>query len=170
MRLEEFVIPFVGLKVGTHSYDFSIDSAFFAERPVPDIEDGEAEVHLELEKLSTMLVLNFEMKGLLTALCHRCGSPVKLPVENTYRYIVKFGEESFDETEEIIILPENAYELDVKQPIYELIALSVPPRIVHENIADCDQSVIKKLEQMRVEAENQIDPRWENLRNLDNLS
>lgn len=45
-----FEIPFVGLKVGVHEFDFEIDDKFFESLPYSLIERGSLKAFLSLEK------------------------------------------------------------------------------------------------------------------------
>jgi uncharacterized metal-binding protein YceD (DUF177 family) len=73
-----------------------------------------------------------------------------------------------DET--IIVIHPDTYEVDVAQPIYEFITVSLPQRIVHEE-GKCNQEMIdslnKYLSSKKEEPKNDdIDPRWSALKNL----
>ena len=46
----EYVIPFVGLKTGIHTYEFDVDDTFFEGFEYSIIEKGKVHVKLELEK------------------------------------------------------------------------------------------------------------------------
>ena len=59
---------------------------------------------------------------------------------------MKLGEEYADEGE-CIIIPESEGVIDVSQFIYELIALSLPMKLVHED-GQCDEAMMAKLEQL----------------------
>lgn len=167
--MKEFIIPFEGLKEGKHYYDFEIDRAFFESIEDSLILDGKVNVSLEFEKTSTMLILNFNMSGIIDTECDRCGDFLQIPVKGEQRVIVKFGEETFDETEEILILPQHEHELNLMIPIYEMIILSLPHRKVHEDEKDCNPAVIKKLREFeKAQKEEELDPRWAVLNKLKN--
>ena len=54
-----------------------------------------------------------------------------LEIDGTFELIVKFGPEFNDDSDEILIIPHEAYQIDVSQFIYELIILSMPSKRVH---------------------------------------
>lgn len=166
MRLNDFIIPFVGLKQGTHQFEFQINRLFFEAFPIADVEDGNIDFLLDFEKTSTMLILQFSMEGIVDCSCFRCNGSVKVPVAGEQRIIVKFGEEEFTESDEILVIPPTSHELDISPLIFEMITLALPQRIVHEDEADCDQDVIKKLNEIKVQEDKNTDPRWDALRNL----
>ena len=165
MRLNEYVIPFSGYKAGLHTFDFQPDPSFFDQFESTDVTQIRAQVKVNMEKSNTMLIFTVEVHGSYVAPCHRCNADVKNYLFTDGRYIVKFGEEEFTETDEILVLPESAHELDISPLIYETIMLAIPARIVHENENDCDQEVLAKLRQHETD-EDETDPRWEALKNL----
>jgi hypothetical protein len=58
--------------------------------------------------------------------CDLSNDPFVLELSNAFRVVVKFGE-AFDDSEpEALVLPHGSYEADLKQHLYELVALSVP--------------------------------------------
>ncbi len=163
--MKEFIIPFFGLKTGIHTYDFDIGQSFFKNFEGSLIDDGTFKVSLALEKSTTHLVLDFKATGKLDELCDRCGDPIVLNVRTEDHVIVKFGDETFEQTEEIIVLPFDAHEIDVSQIIYEMLVLGIPLKKVHPKKSDCNQEVISRLTQLDTE-EDKTDPRWDALKKL----
>ena len=54
-ELKEYTIPFKGLKVGTHHYEFKITSTFFEHFEYEDFERPEIDLSVKLDKKSTLL-------------------------------------------------------------------------------------------------------------------
>lgn len=169
--LKQFDLQFSGLKPGLHQFDYKVDKTFFDWFEVMDIEDATIDVAVELDKKSTaMLVFKFKINGTVTTTCDRCMEALTIDIASNERLIAKFGEEE-SEDDDIIILPESAWQLNIAQYIYEFAMLAIPLRKVHEP-KDCDPLVIEKLNQIQVEEEPQvdeeddIDPRWSALKNL----
>ena len=69
MSKREFVIPFVGLKIGNHIFEYDIDKAFFDGIDYSIIHDGNVHVKLELEKKETMMVGVFHVDGKVFTNC-----------------------------------------------------------------------------------------------------
>jgi uncharacterized metal-binding protein YceD (DUF177 family) len=164
--MKEFVIPFFGLKIGKHEFDFQIGQAFFEAFENSEITRSEILVRLELEKSTNMLILQFEAEGSFESACDRCALPIDVPFTASERVIVKFGDEAYEETDEIILLSHDTHEIDVAHRIYEMILLNLPLKRVHEDIKDCDPSVIERLSIDKSSEEEPIDPRWEALKKL----
>jgi uncharacterized metal-binding protein YceD (DUF177 family) len=91
-------------------------------------------------------------------------------VESSLDLIVKFGDSFNDDHDEFIILPHGSYEVNVAQPIYEMIVLSLPIKRIHPGVIDgtLDSILLKKLEELQPKAEQKIDddPRWDKLKDL----
>jgi uncharacterized protein len=156
----EFIIPFVGLKVGFHDFEFEIRDTFFDELQYSIIQKGEAVVKLKLEKKETMLIGEFSVSGSVFTSCDRCNDPVEVPVKGTFRLIYKFGDEESDD-ETLIVLPNDTYELDVRQNIYELMTVSLPSRLVHPK-GECNEEMIELLQKYSGRNEEDSKDDWDN--------
>ncbi len=166
--MKEFIIPFFGLKEGIHKFKFNIDRSFFEAFESSLIEDAEIEIKLELEKTSSMLVLDFKAKGKTAVPCDRCGDDFTLPIKAKERVYVKFGDETYDQTDDILVLSHETHEIDVSHLIYEFLVLSLPNKRVHTKKSDCNQEAIERLEQFKIKEEEikTTDPRWDALKKL----
>lgn len=171
--MEEFIIPFLGLKEGKHEFNYHIDHTFFKAFENSLLEDAEVDVKVILEKTSTMLILNLSANGETVFPCDRCGEDFTLSFLSQDRIIVKIGESLVNEDEdEIIFLPAGAHEIDISHPIYEMLILGLPNKRVHKEIEDCNQDAIARLaefgaiENQLKEEEEETDPRWDVLKKL----
>lgn len=173
-NLKEYLIPFVGLKIGKHQFDYQIDNTFFKSFDYYEFNDVSVKVDIVLEKKSTMLELDFKHKGSVNLPCDVSGEEFDLPIKGKLKLLVKFGDTFNDENEELLILPHGEFQVNVAQYIYESIILSVPLRRIHPGVKDGSLSdVIEKLESLspkkskkEEQQNNDIDPRWENLKKL----
>ena len=175
--LQEYRIPFTGLKVGKHQFDFEIDGRFFDEFEYSLVKNGKLKVEMELDKQETMLILHFNIAGEIFSNCDFCLSDFPTNVCVSERQIVKFSEDENleDDTDEIIVLGRNEHEINVSQLIYEYINLAVPLFNRCEDVGNtqyCDKEVIEKLKALSPNNEeqenNDADPRWEALKNIKN--
>ncbi|MBI1837579.1 MAG: DUF177 domain-containing protein [Flavobacteriia bacterium] len=155
MSKHEYIIPFVGLKIGFHVFEFEISDAFFDEIEYSIIHSGNVHVRLELEKKETMLVGHYQIEGLVKTGCDRCNDPIEVEIDGEYQMIYKFGGEATDD-ETLIVLDFEAYELDVKMNIYELISVSLPVRVVHE-AGECNPEMLALLEQYVINVNDEED-------------
>lgn len=171
--LKEYLIPFSGLKIGKHQFDYQLDNTFFKHFEYDEFNETSIKVNVVLEKKSTMLELDFKHKGTVNVPCDVSGEEFDLPIKGKSKLLVKFGDAFNDENEELLILPHGEFQFSIAQYLYETIVLSVPLRRVHPGIKDGSlTAVIEKLEslapkqQKTAEEKENIDPRWENLKKL----
>jgi len=175
-KLNEFLIPFIGLKLGKHQFEFQIDKAFFESFDYKEFENSAIKVNVVLEKKSTMLELNFKHKGTVNVPCDLTNEMFDLPVKGTFRLVVQFGDSFNNDNDELLILPHGEHQIDISQYIYEMIALSVPLKRVHPGVKDgtLDSEALKKLNELAVkedklkktEQKEETDPRWDTLKKL----
>ncbi len=53
-QLKEFLIPFIGLKLGKHQFEYQINKTFFDNFEYDEFESSDIKVKLTLDKKSTM--------------------------------------------------------------------------------------------------------------------
>ncbi|MFW0739021.1 YceD family protein [Flavobacterium sp. N502536] len=174
-KTKDFLIPFVGLKLGKHHFEYQISNTFFANFDYDEFQSSDIKVGLVLEKKSNMLELEFKHKGTVNVPCDLTSEDFDLPLKGKMKLIVRFGEEFNNDNEELLILPHGEHEIDVAQYIYEMIALSVPLKRVHPGVKDgsLQTDALKKLNELTVKEEKKeskqeedIDPRWDKLKQL----
>ncbi len=172
--LQQYRIPYTGLKTGKYQFEYEIDSHFFDEFEYSIVKSGQLSVKLELEKQETFLILQFHIFGEIQLSCDVCLANYPSKIDTKQRLIAKFsGDEEWDnETDEVIILTKNDHEIDVSLPIYEYINLAAPyvSRCGEEgDTSSCDQEMIAKLKALsgkQNEQKKDVDPRWDALKNI----
>ncbi|MDO6595802.1 DUF177 domain-containing protein [Oceanihabitans sp. 2_MG-2023] len=172
--LKAFTIPFVGLKVGEHLFEYDIEQSFFEHFEYEDFNSSNIKVNLVLNKKATLLELNFKIYGTINVNCDLTNEPYNQEIENNFDLVVNFGEEYNDENIDILIIPHGEYEINIQQYIYELIVLAVPNKLIHPGVVDgtLDSEILKKLEELSPktaedkENQEEIDPRWNTLKKL----
>ena len=167
---KNFLIPFTGLKIGTHQFNFEVDDLFFEERDYSILKKGELCVDVILEKKETIMIALFFIKGQVSMPCNRCTEYVGHNINTEYKLIYTFGDEDLGD-DGIVVLPSNAFELNISQQLYEFITISVPSRVVHDD-GECNEEMIAVLNKhLSFERKNDnnaddVDPRWEALKGL----
>jgi len=172
--LKEFTIPFVGLKIGKHHFEFEIKQKFFEHFEYEEFNNVNITVDVELEKKTTLLELHFKAFGYVNINCDLTNEPFNQTIENEFDLVVKFGEEFNDENIDILIVPHGTYEVNIQQYIYELIVLAVPIKRLHPGIEDgtLNSEILEKLEELspklkeNKDTNEEIDPRWNTLKKL----
>ncbi|WP_405574451.1 YceD family protein [Winogradskyella sp. Asnod2-B02-A] len=172
--LKSYTIPFVGLKVGEHHFDYQIDNTFFQHFEYDEFNAVDVKIDLKLDKKSTFLELLFYAEGVVNVNCDITNEPYDQAINDEFKLVVKFGNEYNDENEDILIIPHGEYEINIAQYIYELIILAVPIKRVHPGIEDgsLQSDILSKLEELspsedtKTKSSEDIDPRWNNLKKL----
>ena len=173
--LKEFLIPFSGLKLGKHQFEFQVNNTFFTHFGYDEFNDSNIKMNVVLEKKSNMLELNFSHKGTINVPCDLTNEDFDLPIKGKIKLVVTFGEEFNDDNEELLVLPHGEHQIDIAQYIYEMIVLSVPLRRVHPGIKDgsLKTEALTKLNELtikeqkkEIKKEENIDPRWDKLKQL----
>jgi uncharacterized protein len=169
--LRNYSIPFTGLKLGKHQFEYLITDTFFDEYEYSLVKKANLKCHVELEKQETMLILNFLINGTIDASCDRCLSPYPQQVEIREQQVARFSDEELDEDEELIILTKNDHEVDIAGLIYEYINVALPFITVcndEGNTPFCDKEMLDSLNKLTANTEKteQTDPRWEALKKL----
>jgi uncharacterized metal-binding protein YceD (DUF177 family) len=95
-------------------------------------------------------------------------------VEAKEKLYVRFGDKFEELDDNIIVIPRNESKFNISQYIYEFVVLSIPYKKVHledgNNKSGCDSEMLKRLNEFKAEekkiSNNDIDPRWDKLKNL----
>lgn len=172
---DQFKLRLSGVEDGTRCFSINCNKAFFELAEISEVRDGALDLRIEMTKTEKLVTVLCQFNGYVMAPCDRCLLPVRLPMDFEQRLIVKLvpntGDEPESEDDDIWVLDENTYELDLFQFVYESIFLALPIRIVHEDDENgnstCDPAVLAKLEELsQKEEEKETDPRWDALKNL----
>ena len=121
-----------------------------------------------------IITLEFHFKGYVILPCDRCMEPVKLGLDFTDHLVVKLMPwiDEPEEEDNLWVVNENTYELDLFHFVYESISLALPTQILHpedENgNSTCNPEILKKLEELTPHENSMedIDPRLEALKNI----
>ncbi len=175
-QLNEFLIPFIGLKLGKHSFEYNINNTFFDFFDYSDFDSSSIKVNVVLEKKTTFMELSLKHKGTIFVPCDTTSEMFDMPIKGNMKIVVQPGEEFNNDNEALLILPHGEHQLDVSQFIYEMIVLSIPLRRVHPGIKDgtLKSDVLDKLQTLKVSKSKIIenkttentDPRWDKLKQL----
>jgi uncharacterized metal-binding protein YceD (DUF177 family) len=177
-KTKEFLIPFIGLKLGKHHFEYQISKSFFEIFDYHEFNNSDIKVNVVLEKKTTLMELSFKHNGFVNVPCDMTNEEFDLPIKGKMKLIVRFGEVFNNDNEELLILPHGEYQIDIAQYIYEMIVLSVPLRRIHPGVKDgsLNTEALTKLKELSIkelkkenkkeQKEENIDPRWDKLKQL----
>ncbi|HMM01373.1 MAG: YceD family protein [Dysgonomonas sp.] len=146
-------IPLRGLSEGKHEFRYDLDKSFFAliDDGTADVKKGDLKVVVSLKKTSVTFELNFDITGTVHVPCDRCLDDISMDVDTKNKLIVKFGKEYSEESDEIVIIPEEDGEINIAWFLYEFIILSLPAKKVHPP-GTCNKAMSSKLNKHRAKS------------------
>lgn len=172
------------MALGKHRYEYNSRSDFFTAFPSSLVQKGEFSVLLDLEKSETLLKLDFQIQGNLELECDRSLELFDFPFEVVRTLILKFGDHNEALTDEIEIINRDQQTINIAQYVYEFIGLAIPMKKLHpkfqqeEDLEDADDdednstfvysSKSSDSNEQTDEDNDEIDPRWQKLKNLKN--
>ncbi len=173
MGLREFEIPFIGLKIGSHGFEYEIDNSFFESFGYQEFNGAAIGIDAVLAKTSTMMELDLEAKGKVNVDCDLTGEPFDLSIAGTLHLVIKFGEEYDDLDDEILIIPHGEHQINIAQYVYEMLVLAVPQKRVHPGVEDgtLKSEILDRLQELepketKENKDKDTDPRWDELKKL----
>jgi len=179
-------ISLKSLSFGVHTYEYELDRKFFEAIDGDEVRKGNVSVTVNVKRTSSTFECNFDLKGVVQVPCTRCLDDMDQEVESKNRLIVKFGQEYSEESDEIVIIPEDEGEINIAWFLYEFIALSIPIKHVHP-VGECNRAVSAKFRKHRAVTADEVgedeevaeeedfpddeeapanDPRWDTLKGL----
>ena len=161
---KEYRIPYLGLKAGNHHYEFQLTDEFFEVFEFSEIHRATIEAEVSLEKQSTMMILEFALSGKVHSECDHCGDALELGIHTQQQIIVKFGDQTSEGDDDILILGPNEHEIDLAHYLYEYSHLALPARHVHADEALCNAEALKRLAMYKVD--QTANTQWAALKNL----
>ena len=169
------VVQFSGLGTGKYEYSYVLDNTFFERYENEELREGNIDFEVILERHERMLMFTFLFKGEVRTTCDRCLGEMSVPVEGEEHLCVKFSDTETSDDENVVFLPESAYQIDLAQWMYEYVAVRMPMQHVHPE-GKCDPEMLKFItdeaeeregeEEVRVLGEGESDPRWDALKQL----
>lgn len=186
-KFKLYNIDLRNLTPGVHEYDFLLENKFFIDIDGDQVQKGKVKVHLSVNCTSMRFEMDFQISGIVWVPCDRCLDDMEMPVDTRNRLVVKFGKEYAEESDEVVIIPEDEGAINVAWFLYEFIALAVPMKHVHAP-GKCNKTMTTKLKKhttksmdeeeeydheeveedisMVDEVQSETDPRWDGLKGL----
>ena len=178
-RRREYEIAFVGLKPGTHEFNYDIDDKFFVEFQQQDFQNCKSHVKLLLDKNGSFMMLKFEIGGTVDVICDRCSNKLPLELWDEFKVTVKMVEEpellnQQEDDPDVYYISHSESHINIAGWIYEFINLSLPMQKTcpYENMDGpyCNpaaREILKNLEEER--QKNKENPIWKGLEKFKDL-
>jgi len=180
-------IPLKSLAEGTHKFEYVLDDQYFKliGDADSDIKRGKVNVEVSVKRVSSTFEFSFTVNGGVFVPCDRCLDDMTIEIDTKNRLIVKFGKEYSEESDEVVIIPEDEGELNIAWFLYEFVTLSVPMKHVHPP-GTCNKVMTSKLNRHKARSSDDSedsddmdddiddgdisdggsDPRWDALKGL----
>ncbi len=172
-KRDSYAIRISGLGEGNHDFSFELDQQFFVSFKHPDIDNGNVQAEVILEKKHGLLSLRFNLVGEVEVICDRCLDPFMAGISTTQLIFVKPGESPDEAEDDVLVIGKDDHEIEVGQYLYEFIILALPVKRIHpadnEGKPGCNPEMLEKLDAHRTnEADkiDQTDPRWDALKGI----
>jgi uncharacterized metal-binding protein YceD (DUF177 family) len=170
------------LTPGVHEYSYLLENQFFIDIDGDQVQKGKVDVCLTVKRSSMMFEMNFQIQGVVLVPCDRCLDDVEIPIDTQNRLVVKFGKEYTEESDEVVVVPEDEGAINLAWFLYEFIALAIPMKHVHAP-GKCNKTMSSKLrkhttrsldnddeyeddESIEEDVPVVTDPRWDGLKAL----
>lgn len=141
LRMNKYKIDFLQFpEGGDEALDILLDDAFFASLDGSEILGGELKTNIRIREIAGVYELWFSIVGIVKVACDRCLDEMVLPIDTKNELKVKLGD-SFEDTGEFVVLPEDDGTLDLSWYIYEFVALNIPIKHVHEE-GQCNKDMV----------------------------
>lgn len=149
-----FAVPLNELKPGRSDFGLNCGKEFFESFENPEVLDSDVEALAIINKSGTYIGIDMEIKGSVTVSCDRCLADLKLPVDVSPKFSIKFTEDDsaddpgMDGDREIICVRPSDAVLDLGQIVYDYVMLSLPLKRVHPE-GECDSATVRYLSEER---------------------
>ena len=158
-KFDIYKVDLKNLSPGVHEFEYILENKFFVDIDGDEVQKGKVKVNLTVKRTSMVFDMNFQLEGIVYVPCDRCLDDMELPVSTQNKLVVKFGKEYAEESEEIVIIPEEEGEINLAWFIYEFIALAIPMKHIHAP-GKCNKAMSSKLKKhtaRRADDEDEFD-------------
>ncbi|MDR3126979.1 MAG: DUF177 domain-containing protein [Tannerellaceae bacterium] len=143
-KFSAYKVNLKGFRGGEETYEYVLENGYFADIDNEDLRKGKVAVSLTVCRKGDIFTLRFYLRGWVKMPCDRCLDDVEVPVENRTQLMVKLGKEYTEESEEIVVVPEEEGMINVAWYLYEFIVLSLPMKHIHA-AGKCNREMTKQL-------------------------
>ena len=184
-KFRYYNVSFAGLPLGQHEFEFQITQSFFDLFEFDqDFQHPNLRVDLVLDKKNNFLELHFQLSGTIEVNCDLTNEPYEEKISGKSSIIVKFGSEFDDTDDEVWVIPQGEFTINIAQMIYEMTLLALPRKRIHPDVQSgkSHSEMLELLEQYSLDEvdfdeigknelsedsnDEEIDPRWEALKKL----
>lgn len=165
-KFDLYKVDLKGNRPDVQKIDYLLNDQFFTHLDQNEIQGGKVNTEVTINRTADMFTFSFRLQGEVTISCDRCLDNMTQPIDTTARLVVKFGKEFSEESDEVVIIPEQEGIINLAWYLYEFIVLAIPIQHVHPT-GMCNKEMADKLaEHTAGTTDDSSDPRWEALKKL----
>ncbi len=181
----QYNIVLKDINAEVRTFNYELDDEYFTKINSPEVQKGKVSASVTVTEKTGIFELNFILSGFVLIPCDRCLDEMSQEIHHNDVLQVKFGPVLSEENETVIV-PESEGSINVAWFLYEFIVLNIPIKHVHAP-GECNKTMVTKLKRhitrhkddtdtngmsdfddddSTPENDEQIDPRWESLQNI----
>lgn len=175
-----FGVNIVGLSNAIHHFEFECGESFFSKFGNDLVSEGDFKVNVELNKHETFIEAEFNITGVARLVCDRSLEPFDHTIKTNNKIVFKYSDRDEELSDEIVLIHRETTILELGHFFFEFIALAMPLKRVHPKFKDeeneDDDTDVRFVystgptEEEKKTSEEEIDPRWNILKNLNKLN
>lgn len=186
-KFDQYKIMLKTLPEGTHTFEYLLDTEYFRKIDSPEVERGKVNATVTVKNNEGEYEIRFQLDGVIQIPCDRCLDDMEWPISQKSRLVVKLGNTYSEESDEIIVIPEDEGEINLAWFLYEFIALSIPVKHVHapgkcnkqmsttlkkhlvrsgDDEGDDSETAFEEVDEGLSEESEPVDSRWDDLKQL----
>ena len=169
--MNNFILKLGALTNGINSFTFDIKDQFFEAFTLSDVEHADIIATALLDKDSDKIALKIRIDGTINKqLCDICTEELSIDITAQAEVVLKITDEDLHSTDEIFYIKKSENSLNLKQLIFEIIILNLPPKRQHpvdeEGNSTCNKEMVDLVNKYTQVEEKSSDPRWDALKDL----
>ncbi|MBK8845880.1 MAG: DUF177 domain-containing protein [Bacteroidetes bacterium] len=166
-KLKHYEIDFGGKAFGKHRFTYELNEEFFAIFEGSIVQNASFTAQVEMNKQKHMIQFDISLSGSTQVICDRCNDPFEMDLNSEHLLLLKMGDHVEEEDVDVYVIPQTQTTWNIAQQLYEYVCTAMPMRIVHPE-GKCNPEFMKTLEHINDhdETEQQEDPRWKKLKNI----
>ena len=169
--LEKYRIDVFKLPNEEHEYHFDIDEDFFGLFEFGEVKKGKGTCDITLEKTSAMITMNFRINTSINLTCDRSLDDFDYEISSEEQVMFKYGDEEADLSDEVKVITQSTQSINIAHYLFEMITVKVPMKKLHPRFESSgdeleDEMIYTSGGEEESPTEEEIDPRWAALKNL----
>lgn len=183
-KFDIYNVSLKGNQPDIREIEYVLDNDFFKKIDGNEVQKGKLNVQLTVKRTTVAFEFSFNIQGVVFVPCDRCLDEMEVLVETTEKLFVKLGKEYAEESDNLIVIPEEEGQINLAWFMYEFVALCIPMKHVH-GPGKCNKTMSSKLKKHMTKSSDddddtsidfddieeesdtnviETDPRWDDLK------